>query len=521
MRVTQQQLFTNFINNMNRSLTDLMESNMQASSQKRINRPSDDPVGTARVLDLRSSLQGIKNFQKNIDTAKGWLGLADETLIQTSTIITRAKELAEQASTGTLTKENREEISYEVRQIFEQVVGLANTSYDDRSIFAGHKVDQPAYRERLWLMANDFTLDNTAFKVTGQADRTMLVQFTDTANPGGGTNLQLDDPNLEVRYSTDGGDTFKTASVSSSGGQATLDLGTAQVTLDQTTEVTTTDQANTNDTDGTWFYVRPTAEYMGDDGDGVDINAFGPDGNAQASAAGVFSSSVAVRIDSATTLSNVSYSYSVDGGSSWKSGNTFNGTAASNATLDIPGGVLHLGSNGGIPSAGAQFVINPRTADIDLQIFQNQKVTINNVGTDIFGGVYADPSTISNANPNGSPAVAFADDVGRNLFEAMGKLVAYTETNNQDGIQQVLEDLKKAHNQVMNQTASVAGRENRLSISESILDGLKVDEEERISEVEDADVGELMTRLAQQQIAYESVLKSSSMIMKMTLVNFV
>lgn len=48
-----------------------------------------------------------------------------------------------------------------------------------------------------------------------------------------------------------------------------------------------------------------------------------------------------------------------------------------------------------------------------------------------------------------------------------------------------------------------------------------MNENQRISHIEDADIGELMTQLSQQQIVYEAVLKSSSMIMKMNLLNYV
>ncbi len=139
---------------------------------------------------------------------------------------------------------------------------------------------------------------------------------------------------------------------------------------------------------------------------------------------------------------------------------------------------------------------------------------MNSVGKDIFGGVYK--------NMYSSEArLVFGDDPGKNLLDTMGRLVGYLETNNQQGIQEVLADLTKSQNQLLNKTANVAGRENRLQVAETILTGLYLNQSERLSSVEDVDVAELMTRLAQQQISYEAVLKTSSLIMKMTLVNYV
>ena len=45
---------------MNKSLADYMESNLQSSSQKKINRPSDDPTGAGRVLYAAESPQYVR-----------------------------------------------------------------------------------------------------------------------------------------------------------------------------------------------------------------------------------------------------------------------------------------------------------------------------------------------------------------------------------------------------------------------------------------------------------------------------
>ena len=74
MRISHQTRFTYFIGNMNSSLADLMELNIKASTQKDINRPSDDPVGMARVLGHRSTISDLGQYKDNLNTATGWLG---------------------------------------------------------------------------------------------------------------------------------------------------------------------------------------------------------------------------------------------------------------------------------------------------------------------------------------------------------------------------------------------------------------------------------------------------------------
>jgi flagellar hook-associated protein 3 FlgL len=56
MRVSLRNQYSNFLYNVQNTQSRLMDLNMQASSQKRINKPSDDPGGAARVLNYRLHL---------------------------------------------------------------------------------------------------------------------------------------------------------------------------------------------------------------------------------------------------------------------------------------------------------------------------------------------------------------------------------------------------------------------------------------------------------------------------------
>lgn len=518
MRVSQQMLFNTYVSNMNRSLTDLVDTNIKAQTQKKVNKPSDDPVGMARILDHRETLATVKQYRNNIDTAKGWLSLSDTTLMQTSAIVTRAKELAEQASSGTISADNREQISYEARQLFQQLISLSNTEYEGKSIYAGHKIDDNAFEQTLWMTTNDSNVSSSQFDITGSAERTIVVQFLDSGNVGA--------TDLQYRYSKDGGDTFITKTMAS--GTNTMDFDGVTMSLENGTTVTANPVDNTNDSTGTWLWVRPAAQYLGDDEDAVNVTGMNTTlGGGRTEAEGVFTSDVTVRIDSTANLqSNISYSYSLNGGVSWVSGNVKGADGiASNAVLSIPGGTLTIYSNAGVNllSSGAQFIVRPDTAAINFQIQENEYVKVNDVGKDIFGGVYQAPGS-SNASPafNANSMLTGSNaSPSKNLFEAMGNLVAFLETNNQHGVQQALESLNQSQTQLLTRTAEVGGRENRLAVADNVLSSLELNEKERISHIEDVDVGELMTQLSQQQIVYEAVLKSSSMIMKMNLLNYV
>ncbi len=64
--------------------------------------------------------------------------------------------------------------------------------------------------------------------------------------------------------------------------------------------------------------------------------------------------------------------------------------------------------------------------------------------------------------------------------------------------------------------------ENRLDMAADVLSFQKIDQQERLSYVEDIDLTELsLTKLTRQQIAYQTVLQSSSMIANMSLANYI
>ena len=508
MRVTHQYRFDFFISNMNHTLSELMELNQKASSQKKINRPSDDPVGMSKILSARDSIKAHTRYQDNIDTAKGWLGLADESLVQANTLLTRLKEIAEQAATGTMSADNREEVSYEARQLFQQLINIANTTHENKHIFAGHKVDGPAYVDDLWLTTNDTNVASSTFSIAGSSESTVLVRFLDSGTVNGGTDLDFE-------YSTNGGRSFTTGTLG--GASNTLDLGSVQLSLEDGTAVTAYDpNVNGSANNGTWMWIRPTARYKGDDSDSIDVETMvdSQDTDLDTSAIGTFDNNVVVRIDEDSSLaSNISYSYSLDGGINWTTGQTktADGTASS-ASIVIPGGYLVLGSNGGNNVySGDQFVVHPHTAKLKVEISPGAHVQINESGKDIFGGVYGAGSNAAPVNHG---------NISQNMFETVGKLIGYLETNNQHGVQQALENMRESSQHLLNRVARIGARENRLEVSKSMLDTLKFNEEERLAHTEDIDLTELMTKLASQEIAYQTVLKSSSSIMRLSLANY-
>ena len=78
MRITNSMISRNSMNNMNTNKTNVNTLNNQMSSQKKISRPSEDPVVAIRALRLRSNLNELNQYyEKNISSNGSYTALCD------------------------------------------------------------------------------------------------------------------------------------------------------------------------------------------------------------------------------------------------------------------------------------------------------------------------------------------------------------------------------------------------------------------------------------------------------------
>jgi len=509
IRITQSTMYDTVTSQMQKTLSAYMESNEQGSTQKKINRPSDDPAGTYRVLMTRNDISATTQYQSNVDTATGWLKLTDNVLgTQLSNALTSLKSLAEQASTSTYSAANRQQIAYQARQIFGEILNLSNTEYEGNSIFAGQRYDGSAFEEGLALTSADTNWDTAIqsgkYTIQGASSSSMMIQFTSSGTLG--TDA------LNYRWSKDGGTTWTNSTVAA--GSKSLVADGVTVTMDSTMAVTAADTSlGAGSKNGTLVYIRPTAVYQGDDNDPPPkMTVMGEPADLKTSASGDFGGNVLVRMDNnadlSTTGSTVNYSYSTDSGSTWVAA-TATTDGSKTLRLPVPSGYVDLDTNVPVSStivtSGTQILVHPDRADLNLEIMKDSYISVNNVGKDIFGGYY-----------KGKPAL----DSDTNLFDMVGDFISYCENNNQEGCQETLTRIAAVQQNVLTQTARVGGLENRVSTASDLLSFQKVDQQERLSYTEDIDLTELLNNLTRQQLTYQTVLQSSSKIMQMSLANY-
>ncbi|MGC8971098.1 MAG: flagellar hook-associated protein FlgL [bacterium] len=139
MRVTFNTIANNVLSNLSNNLTNLEKLQNQLSSGKKIIKPSDDPVSTFRLMELKSILNTNDQYNRNIDFLKTELDLADRALQNISSVLRRVKELALRGANGSLSQEDRYAIAKEVDQLIDHLVQLGNTNVSGRYIFGGYR----------------------------------------------------------------------------------------------------------------------------------------------------------------------------------------------------------------------------------------------------------------------------------------------------------------------------------------------------------------------------------------------
>ncbi|SDC38250.1 flagellar hook-associated protein 3 FlgL [Pelagirhabdus alkalitolerans] len=139
MRVTQNMLTKNMLNNVSKSNQSMGKYMDQLSTGKKINRPSDDPVVAMKGMGYRTEVSNVEQYERNITEMYTWMDSSDDSLNETTQILNRVRELAVQTSNGTYDNEQLANVAKEVDQLKEQLAEVANTRVNNKYIFNGTK----------------------------------------------------------------------------------------------------------------------------------------------------------------------------------------------------------------------------------------------------------------------------------------------------------------------------------------------------------------------------------------------
>lgn len=167
MRITTKMMQSRSLNNLNTNKALQEKLTNQMSTQKKITRPSDDPVIAIRSLKLNASLDKIDQYyEKNAKDAASWLQLTESAIKTTNDIITGMITYINQAAHGPLEASDRAAILENLSNFKNEIYATGNADSDGRSIFTGYRTNTP-------LTFKEDKTDET-YKITEQWDNSCL-----------------------------------------------------------------------------------------------------------------------------------------------------------------------------------------------------------------------------------------------------------------------------------------------------------------------------------------------------------
>lgn len=137
MRVTNGMIAKNVMTNINQSYNRLDKLFTQVQTQKKISRPSDDPVVAMKGMFYRMNVLEVEQFKRNFSEAHNWVETTDSAIGEASKVLERIRELTVQASNETYDEGQLDAIKEEIAQLKEHIKSIANSKVGDKYIFNG------------------------------------------------------------------------------------------------------------------------------------------------------------------------------------------------------------------------------------------------------------------------------------------------------------------------------------------------------------------------------------------------
>jgi flagellar hook-associated protein 3 FlgL len=115
----------------------MQKTQSQISSGKKIEKPSDDPVGITQMLAYKTDSAQAQQYSSGITSCLDWLNSTSTTLTSVEDNMLLIIDVANQANTGLLSLQDRSALAEQVNQYLEEAYSLANAKAEGKSLFGG------------------------------------------------------------------------------------------------------------------------------------------------------------------------------------------------------------------------------------------------------------------------------------------------------------------------------------------------------------------------------------------------
>lgn len=447
----------------------------QASSGLKLLKPSDDPAGTRAILGVRSALGRMDVELANITATRQRLGVANAELLDAGQILTRIKEIAI-AGRQSVEPSERDAYARELDGLKDRLLTIANTRHNGEYLFGG--VDS---REQPFQIDDAGRVTYGGSTVRGSTDvgRTFAVDVLYSGaevfqSRSRGATLYVGTTGAAAAAGTDNGvgsdELLVLHTATSYAGGSGVTPGTGSVAGDTILGPAGVHTLTINDTSGTGAFgtvsLNGGVAVSFTNGD-TNLAVSGPEGelvyiDTTAITAG-FAGTVAITADGAL---------STDGGATQTA---INFSASQTVTDSETGAVTHVDSTN-IRRTGSESLDYTGTADVFTMIDQLHDDLLNE------------------------------DLVGTSTWHA--------------AMDRRMGDIERLQNHILDVVGEQSVGLENLDALEARTNDLKLEQQTIASEIEGADLADVILRLQQEQTMLEYTLASSAQLFSQSLVDY-
>ena len=177
LRISTYMMFQNGERAINTSQSQLMATELQMSTGKQINSPSDNPIGAANAASLDGTVSQLTQFKSNQTEAQLQLNLADSTMTNFVNLVQDAQQRLVQAGDGSYSDSQRAALAQGLQGDLNQMIGLANTSDGQGGyLFAGSQQSAAPFTQN----GNTVTYggDSTLQSIQVSQNRQLQIKFS-------------------------------------------------------------------------------------------------------------------------------------------------------------------------------------------------------------------------------------------------------------------------------------------------------------------------------------------------------
>lgn len=126
-----------FLRNLGNNMQNVYKFQEQLSTMKQVNRPSDDPLKVAKILNFQNDIKQNNEYKNTINDAIDFTNMQDASLGNATSSMQRIYTLTQQAANSSYNHDDRQAIKSEIESEVESLMDALNTSYGGKNIFGG------------------------------------------------------------------------------------------------------------------------------------------------------------------------------------------------------------------------------------------------------------------------------------------------------------------------------------------------------------------------------------------------